>query len=161
MKKELVKIKFKKHNNQIEFIQLLTGNCDNTDDTDCEHYFENECENLIEIFDKIKTLKEGEYVIEYYLISGYTITDFGQEYFVDYELSSIKAIKTSKENKAPTSKQQSDNDSNANVGRNCYDCANMASMQSDVVCHVWCTKTDRDFTFGSENTEICEFFEED
>ena len=47
------------------------------------------------------------------------------------------------------------------VGRSCFDCKRMASMQPDIVCHIWCDKKDRDFTFGGENTEACELFEED
>ena len=48
-----------------------------------------------------------------------------------------------------------------NVKHSCYDCANMMSSESGCVCWVWCSKTDRDYTFGGENTEICEHFEED
>ena len=43
----------------------------------------------------------------------------------------------------------------------CYDCAYQCSSELDVVCHIWCSKTDRNFTFGGENDEACELFKKD
>lgn len=43
----------------------------------------------------------------------------------------------------------------------CYSCANMMSHTPDVVCHLWCSETDRDWTFGYERDDICSKYEED
>lgn len=48
-----------------------------------------------------------------------------------------------------------------NVVRSCHNCANMMSMQQDVVCHMWCDEGDRDFTFGGVSYEACDKWEED
>lgn len=43
----------------------------------------------------------------------------------------------------------------------CYDCEHNVSEQIDLVCWSWCCQTERDFTFGGEDTTPCEFFKED
>ena len=43
----------------------------------------------------------------------------------------------------------------------CMDCVHVCSYQPDVICYIWCSETERDFTFSGENTEPCELFEED
>jgi len=86
---ESIKIKFKKSDDELEYIDLLSDTCDNNDDEDCIQYFIDETKYLIEIFSEIKKLKNGIYIIEYNLISGTTVSDFGREYFTDYKLISI------------------------------------------------------------------------
>ena len=43
----------------------------------------------------------------------------------------------------------------------CYNCAHFCSIQPDIICFMWCSETDRDFTFSDENTDICKLFEDD
>jgi hypothetical protein len=45
----------------------------------------------------------------------------------------------------------------------CLSCEHVCSFQGDgeVVCHVWCSETDRDFTFSGANTVPCELFKEE
>ena len=88
----LIKIKFKKYNNYTEFIELISDICNDTEDEDCIQYFKDETEVLIDIFDEVNELKDGIYIIEYNLISGYSITDIGYEYDVDYTLISINVV---------------------------------------------------------------------
>lgn len=42
----------------------------------------------------------------------------------------------------------------------CFNCKHVVSTQSDLVTHVRCDKTGRDFTYGKTDTEICELFED-
>ena len=86
---KIVKIKFTKSDNHTKYIELLSDNCDKTDDTDCIQYFKDETETLIDIFDEVNKLTNGTYIIEYNLISGTTVSDFGRGYFTDYKLISI------------------------------------------------------------------------
>ncbi len=44
---------------------------------------------------------------------------------------------------------------------NCYNCKHMVATQPDIVCHITCSKTDRDFTYGREDDTACKLFEED
>ncbi len=56
---------------------------------------------------------------------------------------------------------KADNNTIHNVSHSCFDCKHLVSTQPDIICHIWCDITDRDFTFGKGNSEICERFEED
>ena len=43
----------------------------------------------------------------------------------------------------------------------CYDCKWMMSSEHDDVCWIWCSITDRDFTFSGSDDTICKDFEKD
>jgi len=58
-------------------------------------------------------------------------------------------------------KQNIGNDTIHSVSHSCYDCTHLMSAEYDLICHIWCDKKDRDFTFDDKKTEICEFFEKD
>lgn len=43
----------------------------------------------------------------------------------------------------------------------CNDCIHQVSMESDCRCYIYCSITERDFTFPNSNETICENFEKD
>jgi len=58
-------------------------------------------------------------------------------------------------------KKNMDKNTSHNSEYSCFDCKHIISTQPDIICYIGCIKTNRDFTFENENTEICKYFEED
>lgn len=74
---------------QTSLVELLSDNCSGSADPDCYSYFEGEIEIIKDIFSELDSPPTGDYIIEYSIVCGKTITDFGYQYFTDYELKSI------------------------------------------------------------------------
>jgi len=91
--KEFVVLKFRKQDDETKLIEIMSDVCEKTEDPDCELYFEIESEYLSDVFEEVRKLDDGEYIIKYNIISGYSVRDVGQEYYVDYDLIEIKKVK--------------------------------------------------------------------